>query len=98
MNEREMLELAAKALGLEIIFPNSPFAATREIGSLDEWCHWNPLRDDGDCARMEAELGIWPMFRPTVVVSTFGPNSEHSDIECQEDFADHGYDVDETRR
>ena len=43
--ERELLELAAKACGAD-------FRSYLDCGL------WNALMDDGDCARMEATLGI----------------------------------------
>lgn len=65
MSDREMLELAAKAAGLNL----------QDWRFVDNLCYtglvlyfneettinrWNPLEDDGDCARMECalELGI----------------------------------------
>jgi hypothetical protein len=55
MNDRELLELAAKAAGYD------------GLGSWDErvnamwdgegW-HWNPLTDDGDALRLAVKLGL----------------------------------------
>lgn len=57
---KELLELAAKAAGLEldkfsyVEKPNTPayFTAKNYVG------RWNPATDDGDGARMEASLMI----------------------------------------
>lgn len=49
MTEREILELAAKACGQP--------AERLDVGAWCD-CAWNPLHDDGDCARMENMLGI----------------------------------------
>lgn len=65
-NDRELLELAAKAIGKNVI------AHKFCDEFLDSWDglidyedrfmsnppEWSPLKDDGDCARMEAALGI----------------------------------------
>lgn len=51
--EREQLELAAKACGED-------FNSYLSVG-------WNPLTDDGDCARMEARLGICVDWQPAYV-------------------------------
>lgn len=52
--DRELLELAAKAAGMTIV-------ARREDGALglDEICSWwNPLADDGDALRLAVKLRI----------------------------------------
>ena len=62
MNDRELLEAAAKAAGIELIAWTKFF---------DEWkfaCNpcgepWNPLTDDGDALRLAVKLRI-----------CFGPN------------------------
>jgi hypothetical protein len=46
MNEIELLELAAKACGLE------------EAKMRIEFNQWNPLTDDGDALRLAVECGI----------------------------------------
>lgn len=56
--DRELLELAAKAVGLS--------------GYINEWINgpefiipgenpvvWNPVRDDGDAFRLAVQLGLW---------------------------------------
>jgi len=61
-NERDLLELAAKACGI-------PIYEWRYNGLDESWhgaradseeatIYWNPTRDPGDCKRMEAQLGI----------------------------------------
>jgi hypothetical protein len=64
--ERKQLELAARACGYELQWesdgtiqnrinrPTIPYECQGMISATD----WNPLKDDGDCARMEAELDI----------------------------------------
>jgi len=49
MADRELLELAAKAAGIEI----DPIDAAHEP---ENWCNWNPLEDDGDALRLAVKL------------------------------------------
>lgn len=68
MNERELLELAAKAMGIDLIWSSEPGWAPKL--KTNRMQSWNPHDDDGDCARMEAALGIgleW--YSDSVVVS-----------------------------
>ena len=55
--DRELLELAAKAAGIEI----DPIDAAHEPG---QWFVWNPLTDDGDALRLTVKLGIKVMPYP----------------------------------
>lgn len=52
MTDREMLELAAKAMHAK------PDEQAHDGTLLFGRARWNPLVDDGDCARMEAAIGI----------------------------------------
>lgn len=58
MNDRELLELAAKAAGLDVMIslPESSFLVVR----LDHYSHasWNPLNDDADALRLAVGLNI----------------------------------------
>ena len=61
MNDRELLELAAKAAGLVIGFSKTSPEQWRPYVWNDEkkrgrW--WNPLTDDGDALRLAANLLI----------------------------------------
>jgi hypothetical protein len=59
MNDRTMLELAAKAagIGLVCIWVNADLM----YASTDQgW--WNPLIDDGDALRLAVNLNLDPMF------------------------------------
>lgn len=58
MTDRELLQFAAKAAGLPVIFeddgvPCEPYLLTYG-GSWSE--NWNPLEDDGDALRLAIEL------------------------------------------
>jgi len=56
MTDKEMLELAAKAAGIE-------FLQGRNVTGLHPYANmnaapfWNPLEDDGDAFRLAVELG-----------------------------------------
>ena len=45
MTDRELLELAAKAAGLEVVTP-----------TMLKYGQWNPLTDDGDALRLAVKL------------------------------------------
>lgn len=57
MNERELLEMAAKAACIEhdgVV--DSGAVILNQSREFERY--WNPLADDGDCARLEAAAGI----------------------------------------
>jgi hypothetical protein len=59
MTDRELLELAAKAAGIEIMF----WSGGRDIGAESpvvkpQGLDWNPLTDDGDALRLAVKLRI----------------------------------------
>lgn len=61
MSDREFLELAAKAAGKQLADPIDSYIPSGGLwvvgrAGMDEV--WSPLTDDGDCARLEANLGI----------------------------------------
>jgi hypothetical protein len=55
MTDKEILELAAKAAGIEIQWPSVGDASCRRT---DTWDIWNPLTDDGDALRLAVKLNI----------------------------------------
>lgn len=59
MNDRELLELAAKAAGHRLEW-HIPKAGSDEphIEGID----WNPLTDDGDALRLAVAVGIEPCW------------------------------------
>ena len=94
--EREQLELAAKACGLK----------HKSTDELSQWLlvegvrtplqgahrwYWNPLADDGDCARMEAQLGLCIWFGEYVL-------SRKGRLHQVADYADHAGDKNAARR
>lgn len=63
MNEREMLEMAAKASGFELRFsPEWHDVGEPQIrvnrGRCTDWEYWNPLRDDGHALRLAVNLDM----------------------------------------
>jgi hypothetical protein len=58
MTDRELLELAAKAAGIEIDhWRDHPMINICEY-DRGEYRMWNPLTDDGDAFRLAVKLGI----------------------------------------
>ena len=54
MTDKELLELAAKAAGIEGGFVGDVFA----LDWADEQDYWNPLTNDGDALRLAVKLSI----------------------------------------
>lgn len=93
--DRELLELAAKAIGLDFhgYTDGTEWFSHRSGLVLKSDEVWSPQHDDGDCARMEAALGIgveW--YSDAVVVRTIG-RSRHL-----ASYAAHGGDRNAARR
>ncbi|MFY3081993.1 hypothetical protein ACOTF2_18180 [Achromobacter xylosoxidans] len=61
MNDQQLLELAAKAAGLEyhwVKVDGGSLMQASEPGSRNEES-WNPLADDGDALRLAIRLRLW---------------------------------------
>ena len=63
MTDRELLELAAKAAGINAMWrPNvaegGEWLAVPMNDGCDSWTEWNPLTDDGDALRLAVKLRI----------------------------------------
>lgn len=60
MTDRELLERAAKAAGIEIYFDEDGSCHTYVAIHVDSYVSrpWNPLNDDGDAFRLAVKLGI----------------------------------------
>jgi hypothetical protein len=57
VSDRELLELAAKAAGMEVTaHPNGKFL--KSLVFLAYGKNWNPLTDDGDALRLAVKLGL----------------------------------------
>ena len=99
MNDREMLELAAKAAGYEVLANKQAQRDEIGSGSAGLWIKgvstcWNPLYDDGGCARLEAACGIAVEWHRLGVVASVPESGER----MREVFADHGGDKNRARR
>lgn len=61
MNDKELLELAAKAAGIDELrwceHRNQPIHQPYKYIDND-WVVWNPLEDDGDALRLAVKLGM----------------------------------------
>jgi hypothetical protein len=93
MTDRELLELAAKAAGVHGYYRADfvPGIVEPVIGGGD--VPWNPKRNDGQCAQLEAALSICVMWeREQVEVFHF----EHGYL--AEKFASHNDDKNAARR
>jgi len=83
MTEREMLELAAKAAGIDNLGDWSKYHGAFFRGGMSIW---NPLTIKGDCADMEARLMIGVEWEPADVVAVIRGNG------FTEKYADHNND------
>lgn len=93
MNEREMLEMAAKAAGFELRFsPEWHDVGEPQIivnrGRCTDWEYWNPLQDDGDALRLAVAVGV------NAIQCHCSVDAMHFDscIVATEMFTDHGND------
>lgn len=79
MTDRQLLELAAKAAGIDLTFENGkPQKIEMFRGHLPNYDDWNPLTDDGDALRLAVRLEIDVSYRaesarafPTVQTQDF---------------------------
>lgn len=61
MTDRELLELAAKAAGLDLEWCDFWGCMAKNLGVIDGFDRhtcWNPLQDDGDALRLAVKLNI----------------------------------------
>jgi hypothetical protein len=56
MTDRELLELAAKAAGIKLHWPESNFPDCVQPNIWGVAGTWNPLEDDGDALRLAVKL------------------------------------------
>lgn len=88
-SDRELLELAAKAAGIDLwhedVFTNG---LTRQVSANGVLC-WNPLTDDGDAFRLKVKLEI-----DSIYTNIFSPRVHAMadyDIEVTEESKDDPY-------
>ncbi|HIE1324508.1 TPA: hypothetical protein ACXJFQ_005113 [Pseudomonas aeruginosa] len=67
MNDRELLELAARAAGYQFSYSYHSLSIPVILAETGRWRQWDPLTDDGDALRLAVQLDI-----------TIGP--EHPDV------------------
>lgn len=77
MTDKELLELAAKAAGIEIEW----YAPNVEVWDFAQVPNWNPLTDDGDALRLAVKLnlivGAYGSYAS--VCRTFAPKANYPD-------------------
>jgi len=83
MNERELLELAAKAAGI----PLKPDFAERFDYYMADRLMWNPLTDDGDALRLAVKLNL-------VVSCAYGMSAAVIETGAHEDVAEFHHESD----
>ena len=64
MTDRELLELAANAAGVELRWPNTDDIDQISPRKMPDWDSWNPLTDDGDALRLAVKLRIDIQWQP----------------------------------
>jgi len=90
-DDRRLLELAAKAAGIESQGWGSDYYADGPFGDrFVEGLHtnegvWNPLADDGDALRLAVRLGMSVEVAPRVAVAWVRPTPGKSLIDCTEE-------------
>lgn len=95
--EREQLKMAAKACGLHFN-PTLKLKQGLHIVKPDAKCQsdqvlWDPKNDDGDCARMEAALGIDVKWYKSGVIAHIRDTGIQSEV-----FINHASDKNAARR
>lgn len=85
MTDRELLELAANAAGINI-FDWTPGGQPTTDGAYTGI--WNPLIDDGDALRLAVKLGITPHQYSTCVAAK---RHRGDGIDCEESFGTDPY-------
>ena len=99
MNDRELLELAAKAAGIPIaetniklgVYPKEDWLNSKEAnGRLSPW--WNPLVNDGDALRLAVRLAIRIDFfnHPEDQLASASP-LYHDVLPCEEAYGEDQY-------
>ena len=87
MTDQQLLELAAKAAGLNVK-AQSVNADDRWIGLIVGGKHtrekkfWNPLTDDGDALRLAVKLGLRIEINSQVLGDTLVSSEFYDKVEC----------------
>lgn len=87
MEDRELLELAAKAAGLSVAWSDQlrlfELFGPGESGFIELKGVWNPLEDDGDALRLAVKLGVGVNFYPDS--DSVAANIGHDEIVAEMD-------------
>ncbi|MGN5865799.1 hypothetical protein ACNQTS_19865, partial [Pseudomonas aeruginosa] len=73
MNDRELLELAARAAGYQFSYPYHSISIPLILAETGRWRQWDPRHDDGDALRLAVLLNLEihsPKSNPTVMFRT----------------------------
>ncbi len=103
MNDRELLELAAKAAGMTLTWGEKyrlgedivdctdiPYAKSNQPDEAD--MYWNPLTDDGDALRLAVRLRISLVMTENIV------DAQCENVMCSEAWDEHSDPQAATRR
>ena len=80
MTDHELLELAAKAAGVES--RKTPSKTLLARFGVTEWVEWNPLTDDGDALRLAVKLGLQIEINTKVLGDTLVISEFYDNVEC----------------
>lgn len=81
--DKELLEKAAKAIGLKVLCYETKRNCLR-IGERGNYSLWRPLSDDGDALRLAVKLKIDMLFSP-VDVFVFAPDVKAIAVDYEND-------------
>ena len=88
MSDRELLELAAKAAGIETKIVNSYFCVPAEWALPDkrrragDWRIWNPIEDDSDALRLLVKLGLSVYLQKYEVIVRYAATRYIDGVKC----------------
>ena len=92
MNDRELLELAAKAAGIR--GESTDYGFKQDAGGTEEnpeWYVWDPLTDDGDALRLAVKLGIQIQIVGTMDDEVMAYALTHEEVEPWEKLGNDPY-------
>lgn len=87
MNDKELLELAAKAAGIELTWSN-PYVS---VGDFARVPNWNPLTDDGDALRLAVKLDMNLFSGYKKMIAEIDSDGDSPSIQSSEEKGDDHY-------
>lgn len=75
MNDRELLEMAAKAAGFELLPCTCSKGAFKAAHLGRDITHWSPLENDGDAFRLAVKLSFFGSLEDEHAIGAAGFNS-----------------------